>query len=230
MSELRDPPVHDLMPEDVAKGLAEGTVLLVDVRELNETAVERYPGAAIVPLSCFDPAQIPDPEGKTVVFGLLERNTTGRKSRVKAAVLAARAGADIKDNLRKMMVWDAKKSTLHTDEFPGYQHAGRQSWGYDGTDGYEHKVINHAEAYAIGNVHTNGMENFWSLLKRTIRGTYVSIEPFHLFRYLDEQAFRFNERGLTDSERFKQVGSAVVGKRLTYRALTGADLPESLAG
>jgi rhodanese-related sulfurtransferase len=76
MSELRDPPVHDLTPEDVAKGLAQGTMLLVDVRELNETAVERYPGAAIVPLSCFDPAQIPDPQGKTVVFAC----RSGRRS------------------------------------------------------------------------------------------------------------------------------------------------------
>ena len=68
MTEQRDPPVHDLEPEDVARGLAEGKVLLVDVRELNETAVERYPGAVIVPLSNFNPADIPDPEGKRVVF------------------------------------------------------------------------------------------------------------------------------------------------------------------
>lgn len=170
------------------------------------------------------------PLGKAVVFGLLERNTTGRKSRIKTAVLPQRGRFEIEGNLRKMMVWDKKKSTLHTDEYPAYEHPGRQSWAYTGNEGYTHKVINHAEAYAIGNVHTNGMENFWSLLKRTIRGTYVSIEPFHLFRYLDEQAFRFNERGLTDSERFEKVGRMVTGKRLTYRALTGKDLPESLAG
>jgi len=76
MSEQRDPPVHDLTPEDVAKGLTEGTMLLVDVRELNETAVERYPGAAIVPLSTFDPSQIPDPEGRRVVFAC----RSGRRS------------------------------------------------------------------------------------------------------------------------------------------------------
>jgi rhodanese-related sulfurtransferase len=75
-SEMRDPPVHDLAPEDVAKGLAQGTVLLVDVRELNETAVERYPGAAIVPLSNFDPSQIPDPQGRQVVFAC----RSGRRS------------------------------------------------------------------------------------------------------------------------------------------------------
>src|SRR4051794_16482973 len=75
-AELRDPPVHDLTPEDVARGLAEGRMLLVDVRELNETAVERYPGAAIVPLSSFDPSQLPDPKGKQVVFAC----RSGRRS------------------------------------------------------------------------------------------------------------------------------------------------------
>jgi ISXO2-like transposase domain len=78
-----------------------------------------------------------------------------------------------------------------------------------------------------GNVHTNGMENFWSLLKRAIRGTYVSVEPFHLYRYLDEQCFRFNNRKLTDAERFAHAASAIVGKRVTYKALTGHDLPQS---
>ena len=76
MSEPRDPPVHDLTPEDVAKGLAEGKVLLVDVRELNETAVERYPEAVVVPLSCFDCSLIPDPQGRKVVFAC----RSGRRS------------------------------------------------------------------------------------------------------------------------------------------------------
>jgi transposase-like protein len=169
--------------------------------------------------------------GKTIVFGLLERNTPKRKSRVKMAVIPERGRFDIQGQLRKNIVWDKDQTTLHTDEWTSYQPAmNRHSWDFDGTTGYEHKVINHAETYVMGNVHTNGMENFWALLKRTIRGTYVSIEPFHLFRYLDEQAFRFNERGMTDSERFAQVGKQVVGKRLTYRALTGADFPESHAG
>ena len=69
-------------------------------------------------------------------------------------------------------------------------------------------------------IHTNGLENFWSLLKRSIKGTYISIEPFHLFRYLDEQAFRFNNREMTDRERFTKVARSTVGKRLTYRELT----------
>jgi hypothetical protein len=83
-------------------------------------------------------------------------------------------------------------------------------------------VIDHAEAYAKGKVYTNGLENLWSLLKRGIRGTYVSVEAFHLFRYLDEQAFRYNFRkDMDDSERFSLAVSQIVGKRLTYKQLTG---------
>jgi transposase-like protein len=93
---------------------------------------------------------------------------------------------------------------------------------YDGLrSGYIHKVVDHAEKYVDGVVHTNGLENFWSLLKRSITGTYVSVEPFHLFRYLDEQAFRFNNRQMTDGGRFPAVAASVVGKRLTYRELIG---------
>jgi transposase-like protein len=91
-----------------------------------------------------------------------------------------------------------------------------------GTD-YAHQVIDHAEAYARGNIHTNGLENFWSLLKRGIKGTYVSVEPFHLFRYLDEQAFRFNARMTDDGSRFLAVLRTIVGRRLTYKALIGQD-------
>jgi hypothetical protein len=78
-----------------------------------------------------------------------------------------------------------------------------------------------------GNVHTNGLENFWSLLKRGLSGTYVSVEPFHLFRYLDEQSFRFNNRKMTDGERFSVAVSGVVGKRLTFDQLTGKITPGS---
>jgi len=87
---------------------------------------------------------------------------------------------------------------------------------------YVHGVIDHAEAYVKGKIHTNGLENFWSLLKRALKGTYVSVEPFHLFRYLDEQAFRFNERRdpQGDGGRFLTALRSVVGRRLTYRQLT----------
>jgi hypothetical protein len=83
--------------------------------------------------------------------------------------------------------------------------------------------VDHAEAYVDGEVHTNGCENFWSLLKRGLKGTYVSVEPFHLFRYLDEQVFRFNNRRLTDAERFAITASSAFGKRLTFNELTAAD-------
>jgi hypothetical protein len=85
-------------------------------------------------------------------------------------------------------------------------------------------VIDHAECYAKGKIHTNGLENFWSLLKRSIKGTYVSVEAFHLFRYLDEQTFRFNSRQLTDGLRFVKAASRIVSKRLTFDQLTGAEL------
>jgi hypothetical protein len=89
-----------------------------------------------------------------------------------------------------------------------------------------HECVNHAERYVNGQVHTNGLENFWSLFKRNLRGTYVSVEPFHLDRYLDEQVFRFNNRAtkdnpLNDSDRFILAMSQVAGRRLTYVQLTG---------
>jgi hypothetical protein len=96
---------------------------------------------------------------------------------------------------------------------------------YDGlASDYAHKVVDHAVQYVDGRVHTNGLENFWSLLKRGISGTYVSVEPFHLHRYLDEQSFRYNNRkGMNDSQRFTLAMSQIGGKRLTYSALTGKD-------
>ena len=82
-------------------------------------------------------------------------------------------------------------------------------------------MIDHAEKYVDGQIHTNGIENFWSLVKRAIKGTYVSVEPFHLFRYLDEQASRFNNRKGKDSDRFRTVTGQLIGKRLTYTEVTG---------
>src|SRR5260370_30375921 len=92
---------------------------------------------------------------------------------------------------------------------------------YEGMDEFTHEFIDHTEAYVRGAVHTNGLENFWSLLKRALKGTYVSVEPFHLQAYCDEQAFRFNERKGTDAERFCKVMKQIVGKRLTFDELTG---------
>jgi len=86
---------------------------------------------------------------------------------------------------------------------------------------YEHEAINHAREYVRGQVHTNGLENFWSLLKRAIKGTYVSVDPFHLFRYVDEQVHRFNNRGTNDRGRFVDVVKSIVDLRLTYGKLIG---------
>jgi ISXO2 transposase-like protein len=94
---------------------------------------------------------------------------------------------------------------------------------------YVHKVIDHAESYAKGKVHTNGLENFWSLLKHGIKGTYVAVEPFHLFRYLDEQVFRFNNRKTKDVARFVGAVGQIIGKRLTSASLIGADTAALLA-
>ena len=107
-------------------------------------------------------------------------------------------------------------SKLFTDELASYTGLDKD---------YVHQFVNHAEEYVRGNVHTNGIENFWSLLKRGLKGTYVSVEPFHLFRYLDEQAFRYNERKGTDRQRFMETLFSTVGRRLTYKQLTGKTKP-----
>jgi hypothetical protein len=109
-------------------------------------------------------------------------------------------------------------SVLFTDSLPSYETL---------KDDYTHCIIDHAVAYVNGKIHTNGLENFWSLLKRAIKGTYISVEPFHLFRYLDEQAFRFNNRKGTDAMRFALALKGILGKRLTYTALTGSELPQT---
>lgn len=147
--------------------------------------------------------------GKVAVMGLLERTTEG-KSRVRTRVVKNNSRSTLQPIVRENVTEGA---TVHTDALMSY-------YGLDAA--YIHNVIDHAVMYVDGNVHTNGMENYWALLKRAIKGTYVSIEPFHLFRYLDEQAFRFNNRGDNDAERFSAVIKAIVGRRLTYEALIGA--------
>jgi transposase-like protein len=142
-------------------------------------------------------------------MGLLERNSPERASRIKARVVRNVRRAGLQKEIREQVV---EGSEIYTDELRSY--TGLQQ-------DYIHKVINHAECYAKGHVHTNGLENFWSLLKRGIKGTYVSIEPFHLFRYLDEQSFRFNERKDNDAGRFVKVVRGVLGKDLRYAKLIG---------
>jgi transposase-like protein len=86
-----------------------------------------------------------------------------------------------------------------------------------------HEFVNHQHEYVRGNVHTNGIENFWSLLKRSLRGTYISVEPYHLSAYVDEQCYRFNHRKATDGERFTRAMSMLKGCRLTFDRLTRAE-------
>ena len=105
-------------------------------------------------------------------------------------------------------------STVYTDDLHSYKNMPLE---------YEHQFVNHASEYARGNVHTNGLESYWSLLKRALSGTYISVEPFHLFRYLDEQAFRFNNRKVNDAQRFVLAIAGIIGKRLTYAELIAAD-------
>lgn len=113
----------------------------------------------------------------------------------------------------------AAGAELFTDAHAAYQGLNAE---------YVHQVIDNAEAYAEGNVHTNGLENFWSLLKRSLSGTYISVEPFHLFRYLDEQAFRYNNRKMSDSDRFKMTVGNIAGRRLTYNEVRGKSREETL--
>src|ERR1017187_231719 len=146
------------------------------------------------------------PTGKAIVMGLLERHG---KARVK--VLPTRRKKDIQAEVRKNVEPGAN---IYTDALKSYE----------GMDEYIHEFIDHAEAYVRDNVHTNGMENFWSLFKRSLKGTYVSVEPFHLQAYADEQAFRFNNRECDDVGRFRAMVSGIAGKRLTYAELTGKTL------
>jgi transposase-like protein len=147
--------------------------------------------------------------GKAIVMGLLERSAEAKKSRVKLKHIANVRRATIHAEVRENVTTGTE---LFTDTYVSYEGL---------TQDYIHKAINHAECYAKGKVHTNGLENFWSLLKRSIKGTYVSVEPFHLFRYLDEQAFRFNERETDDAGRFLKGIVGVIGKRLQYAKLIG---------
>jgi transposase-like protein len=141
---------------------------------------------------------------KVAVMGMLERG-----GKVRVAVVPSRRKGVLQQQVRNHV---AAGAALYTDALQSYDGLSQD---------YAHKVIDHAEKYVDGKIHTNGLENFWSLLKRGINGTYVSVEPFHLFRYLDEQAYRYNNRKLTDGERFSAAVSGIVGKRVTFDELTG---------
>lgn len=148
---------------------------------------------------------------KTAVQGILERTTDTKPSRVVLKVVPNTRRPELCGNVREHV---AKGATVCTDALMSYD---------DLENDYDRQVIDHAISYAEGHVHTNGLENFWSLLKRALHGTYVNVAPFHLFRYLDEQAFRFNERKDDDGGRFVTALRGVVGKSLKYAKLIAAE-------
>jgi transposase-like protein len=148
--------------------------------------------------------------GKTAVHGMLDRELR----QVRAKVMPNVKRESLQNAILENVTLFAK---VYTDEFSGYDDLKKQ---------FIHKVVNHSQEYVNGQVHTQGIENFWSLLKRTLRGTYIAVEPFHLDAYLDEQVFRYNNRTtkdnpLHDGDRFMLAVSQIVGKRLTYAELTG---------
>ena len=145
---------------------------------------------------------------KVAVMGMKDRNTREIRAKVIPNVKRETLHAQIMQNI-------GKGSTVYTDGWMGYQHLKY-------TQSFVHDTVNHVDQYVKGQVHTQGIENFWSLLKRTLNGTYVAVEPFHLDRYVDEQVFRFNtSRTMNDGQRFAKVLSQVAGKRLTYAEVTG---------
>jgi len=148
---------------------------------------------------------------KSAVWGVLDR----KQRKVRATVVPKVN----RESLQTAVLNQVEHGTkIYTDEASVYRSLPNE---------YTHEFVNHMERYVNGQVHTNGLENFWSLTKRTLSGTYVAVEPFHLHRYLDEQMFRYNNRldengnKRTDAERFSLIVSQIIGKRLTYAEVTG---------
>ncbi len=141
---------------------------------------------------------------KTIVVGALQRG-----GNVRASVVADRTGPTLQGYVRDSV---AEGATVYTDALNAYTGLEQD---------FTHATVDHAVAYVDGQVHSNGIENFWSLLKRGLHGTYISVEPFHLFRYLDERVFTFNMRDMTDLGRFTYALGSVANRRLTYTELTG---------
>jgi transposase-like protein len=143
---------------------------------------------------------------KTAVMGILERG-----GEVRATVIPSRRRHVVQAEIHRHV---KAHSAIYSDNLASYDMLKHQN--------FKHGVVDHAERYVDGRIHTNGLENFWSLTKRQLKGTYISVEPFHLFRYLDEQVYRFNNRELAnDGERFQKALSQIAGKRLTFAEVTG---------
>jgi transposase-like protein len=148
-------------------------------------------------------------ERKTVVMGMLNRETRQIRAKVIPNVKRETLQAEILKNV-------GFNAHVYTDGWTGYM-------GLDEYKNFTHKTVNHINEYVNGRVHTQGIENFWSLLKRSLSGTYVAVEPFHMDSYVDEQVFRYNTRKQSDAKRFEKVLGQVAGKRLTYAELTGKE-------
>jgi len=157
--------------------------------------------------------QISGTAGKAIVAGVLDRESR----EVRATVVPNMKRETLQNAILRNVKYG---SSVYTDDAVFYNQLHSH---------YIHEVVNHAQEYVRGRVHTNGLENFWSLLKRGLKGTYVAVEPFHLFRYVDEQAFRFNNRKqpMDDYARFEKALSQVVNRRLTYAELTGKNSAEA---
>lgn len=150
--------------------------------------------------------------GKAIVHGILERgDKKAQDSQVRCSVVPNTEAATLLPTIRANVDSNA---VVCTDAAASYAGLGER---------FVHKFIDHASRYVMGRVHVNGIENFWSLLKRAIKGTYVAVSPFHLFRYVDEEAWRFNLRRFGDGERFEHVMGGVLGRRVTYRYLCAID-------
>jgi len=155
---------------------------------------------------------------KTPVLGMIDRDTRKARAQVIPEVKRGILQEAILENI-------SPGGTVYTDGYTGYCDLK--------TMNFVHETVNHLREYVRGDVHTNSIENFWSLLKRGLKGTYVAVEPFHLDRYLDEQVFRYNNRAtkdnpLNDADRFMLAVSQIAGKRLTYAELTGkTERPEA---
>ncbi|MGA7234290.1 MAG: IS1595 family transposase [Bryobacteraceae bacterium] len=145
-------------------------------------------------------------EGKAIVMGLVERETGEARTKVLPNVRAYHVRTNVIENVEK-------GSTVYSDSLRSYRNLP--------VDGFIHDFVDHTKEYVKDQVHTNKMENFWSLLKRALKGTYVSVEPFHLQAYCDEQAFRYNNRRFTDADRFALAMKNIVGRRITYKELIG---------
>jgi transposase-like protein len=145
-------------------------------------------------------------------MGMLDRDTRQVRAKVIPNVKRETLMNEILENI-------TPGSTVYTDSAAQYDGLKVRQ--------FVHETVNHVEEYVRGQVHTQGIENFWSLLKRSLRGTYIAVEPFHLDRYVTEQVFRYNNRiGHTDATRFQKALAQVAGKRLTWNDLTGKESPK----